>query len=158
MQLSSILAREMADDIRIERAQVEELPAVVQFLEANQLPTAGLADHAETLWVARRDRRIVGSIALEMYGHGALLRSAAVDAEARGHGLGARLAEVALAAAESAGVPAVYLLTTTAENYFPRFGFEQITRDDVPADVRGSIEFQSACPASAVVMRRRLTA
>lgn len=148
----------MRDEIRIARADAGDLPAVVQFLDANHLPTAGLAPHVHNLWVARRDRQIIGTIALEMYGHGALLRSAAVDAETRGHGLGARLAQVALAAAESAGVPAIYLLTTTAERYFPRFGFEPITREDVPADVRTSIEFQSACPASAVVMRRRLTA
>ena len=148
----------MAENLQIERATAEELSAVLQFLETNQLPTAGLAAHAESLWIARRDGQIVGSIALELYGEGALLRSAAVDAGARGLGLGARLTEIALAAAQNAAVPAVYLLTTTAENYFPRFGFEAITRADVPADVRGSIEFQSACPSSAVVMRRRLTA
>ena len=147
----------MAENIRIERATAGDLSAVLQFLETNQLPTAGLATHAESLWIARRDGHIVGSIALELYGEGALLRSAAVDAGARGRGLGARLTEAALAAAQDAAVPAIYLLTTTAENYFPRFGFEEITRADVPADVRGSIEFQSACPASAVVMRRRLT-
>jgi len=148
----------MPQDLLIERASSDELPAVLQFLKANQLPTDGLADHADSLWVARRDGQIVGSIALEFYGGGALLRSAAVDASSRGRGLGGRLADVAIAAAESAGSPAVYLLTTTAETYFPRFGFEPITRDDVPTDVRRSVEFQSACPASAVVMRRRLTA
>ena len=37
---------------------------------------------------------------------------------------------------------------------FPRFEFERITREDVPASVRAPVEFQSACPASAVVMRR----
>jgi hypothetical protein len=31
-----------------------------------------------------------------------------------------------------------------------------IARDDVPASVQASIEFQSACPASAIVMRKRL--
>ena len=51
---------------------------------------------------------------------------------------------------------AVYLLTTTAERFFPRFGFEQITRADVPATVQESVEFKSACPASAIVMRKHL--
>ena len=48
-------------------------------------------------------------------------------------------------------------LTTTAERFFPRFGFERITRDDVPASVQASIEFREACPASATVMRRWLS-
>ena len=49
------------------------------------------------------------------------------------------------------------LLTTTAEKFFPRFGFEQIAREDVPPSVQASVEFTSACPTSAIVMRKRLT-
>ena len=37
--------------------------------------------------------------------------------------------------------------------YFPSFGFEKITRDEVPACLRVAEEFASACPASATVMR-----
>jgi amino-acid N-acetyltransferase len=51
----------------------------------------------------------------------------------------------------------VFLLTTTAEKFFPRFGFEQIAREDVPPSVQASVEFTSACPTSAIVMRKRLT-
>jgi amino-acid N-acetyltransferase len=50
----------------------------------------------------------------------------------------------------------MYLLTTTAERYFPKFGFERIERRDVPETVQASVEFTSACPASAVVMRKSL--
>jgi amino-acid N-acetyltransferase len=50
----------------------------------------------------------------------------------------------------------VFLLTTTAERFFPKFGFEQIARDEVPASVKASVEFRSACCASAIVMRKQL--
>jgi amino-acid N-acetyltransferase len=56
--------------------------------------------------------------------------------------------------AEARGIRALYLLTTTAERYFPGFGFREIARDEVPTDVRETAEFQSACPASATVMCR----
>ena len=148
----------MTDDIEFAPATPADLPAIAAFLAANALPTEGLAEHLNSLWLARRDGRIVGSIALELYGDGALLRSAAVDASARGQSLGTRLVDLAMKSARDAGAPAVYLLTTTAENYFPRFGFERITRAEVPPDVQRSVEFQSVCPSSAVVMRRRLTA
>ena len=148
----------MTDDIEFTPATPADLPATAAFLTANELPTDGLAEHLKSLWLARRDGRIVGSIALELYGDGALLRSAAVDAGLRGQSLGRRLVDRALDAARDAGAPAVYLLTTTAENYFPKFGFERITRADVPPSVQRSVEFQSVCPSSAVVMRRRLTA
>jgi amino-acid N-acetyltransferase len=79
-----------------------------------------------------------------------------VDASYRGSGIGRELVLAALRLARSAGVPAVYLLTTTAEEYFPRFGFERIAREDVVPAVRASYEFTSACPSSATVMRLTL--
>lgn len=142
--------------IRIDRAQAEELNAVRALLLEQRLPLDGLHDQAGTVLVARLDDRIVGSAALELYPDGALLRSVAVAAPLQGQGVGRNLTAAALRLAGELRVPAVYLLTTTAERYFPKFGFEVISRDDVPASVQGSIEFQSACPASATVMRARL--
>jgi amino-acid N-acetyltransferase len=78
----------------------------------------------------------------------------AVLPEWRSHGLGRALVTRVISDAEARGIRALYLLTTTAERYFPSFGFQQIARDEVPADVRGTAEFQSACPASATVMYR----
>jgi amino-acid N-acetyltransferase len=46
----------------------------------------------------------------------------------------------------------VYLLTTTAEAFFPHFGFERIERAAVPPRIQNSREFHGACPASATVM------
>jgi hypothetical protein len=42
------------------------------------------------------------------------------------------------------------------DDYFPRFGFSCVSRESVVQEVQGSIEFQEACPASAVVMRKSL--
>lgn len=140
--------------VRIERATEADGPSLVRLLTESGLPTDGLADHLETAFVAREETRTVGCAALEVYADGALLRSVAVSPEARGGGLGRRLTEAALALAESLDAPAVYLLTTTAEEYFPRLGFVAISRAEVPAGVRASVEFRSACPATAVVMRR----
>jgi amino-acid N-acetyltransferase len=53
-------------------------------------------------------------------------------------------------------VNALYLLTTTAEHYFPRFGFTEVGRDAVPQEIRDTLEFRSACPESAVAMARPL--
>jgi amino-acid N-acetyltransferase len=145
-------------DVRIDRADAEDFGAVLALLERCRLPPDGLQAHLPWLLVARQGDSIVGSAALEVYSTGALLRSVAVDPEAQGHGLGQSLTEAALGLARGVGVPAVYLLTTTAERFFPRFGFTRIVREEVPDEVRTSVEFTSACPASAVVMRRSLPA
>ena len=73
-------------------------------------------------------------------------------ADWRDRGLGRKLVERIIAEAESRNIEALYLLTTTAERYFPSFSFAKTTRDAVPATVRETVEFQSACPASATVM------
>jgi amino-acid N-acetyltransferase len=142
--------------VRIEMAQDEDLEAVLTLLSDNGLPLDGLADHLETLLVARRVGRVIGSAALEVYPDGSLLRSVAVQAESRSLRLGRALTDAVLALASERGSPAVYLLTTTAADYFSKFGFERIAREDVPATVRTSVEFTSACPASATAMRLRL--
>jgi len=98
----------------------------------------------------------VGVAALELYPGGALLRSVAIDGDVRGRGLGQRLVEAAVARARQVGVAAVFLLTETADEYFPRFGFQRIARDEVPAEVKQSVEFVSVCQVSATVMRLRL--
>jgi amino-acid N-acetyltransferase len=143
-------------DVRIEDAATTDADAVLEFVSRAGLPTDGLVDHLGTTLVARRDGRIIATAALELYADGGLLRSVAVDPLAQARGLGHRMTEAAIARARARGLPAIYLLTTTAATFFPRLGFVEITRDDVPASVRASIEFTSACPASAVVMRKSL--
>lgn len=129
-------------------------PAVIGLLEAAGLPVAGVLPSLEGYHVVEDQGRIVGAIGLELYGPDALLRSAVVDPAARGTGIGSALVERILDRARRHGVHGVYLLTTTADRYFPRFGFDRITREDVPHGVRASVEFQEACPESAVVMRK----
>jgi amino-acid N-acetyltransferase len=146
----------MKMETRIEPARSDDAPDVLRLLERSHLPIDGLLDHLATTLVARQNGRIVGSAALEVYPDGALLRSVAVAPEAQGQGLGHALTEAAVRMAEAVRAPSIYLLTTTAERYFPQFGFERIARADVPATVQSSVEFTSACPASAAVMRKPL--
>jgi amino-acid N-acetyltransferase len=140
----------------IDRATREDESEILDLLARSALPVDGVLDHLETAFVARENGRVVGSAVLEIYQDGALLRSVAVDASLRGAGLGQELTRSALTLANSLGMPAVYLLTTTADAFFPKFEFRLIDRSQVPATVQESIEFRSACPASAVVMRRTL--
>jgi amino-acid N-acetyltransferase len=143
-------------NVLIERASTADGPSIVRLLREVALPIDGLVDHLNTAFVAREGEAIVGCAALEVYREGALLRSVAVAPAARGRGVGQRLTQAALAFARRAEVPAVYLLTTTAESYFPRFGFVRIAREQVPPGVQASIEFRSACPANAIVMAMAL--
>jgi amino-acid N-acetyltransferase len=144
------------NDVTIARAEAQDVPALFDLLKQQSLPLDGLAEHLSTTLIARRNGQVIGSAAIEVYPDGGLLRSVAIATDLQSQGLGRALTEAAFATARNAGLDSLYLLTTTAERYFPKFGFETIARDEVPAGVRTSVEFTSACPSSAVVMRKRL--
>jgi amino-acid N-acetyltransferase len=98
----------------------------------------------------------VGCAAIEPYGATGLLRSVAVEVSHRGRGLGGQVTDAAIALARGHGIRTLYLLTETATEFFTRFGFQVVPRETVAAPVRASVEFTTACPASAVAMAREL--
>ena len=142
--------------LEIRTAEEKDLPAVLSLLGRADLPTAGVADAFSHFIVAENEGRLIGAVGLELYGGSALLRSAAVEESWRGSGVGRVLVDRALDLARQHRIEDVYLLTTTAEHYSPKFGFACVSRDAVAEGVRSSVEFQTACPASAVVMRKTL--
>jgi len=137
-------------------ATLADVDDVEQLLRACRLPVDGFRGCLPNVLVARDDGRVVGSAAFETYRSGILLRSVAVDERYRGRRLGEALTEEAFVLACSKGATTAFLLTTTAADFFPRFGFRSVSRDEVPDEVKQSVEFTSACPDTAVVMRARL--
>jgi amino-acid N-acetyltransferase len=146
----------VASTITIERAEESDLPALLALLSDLNLPQDGFADHVERSLVARSGDQVVGCAALEVYGRSALLRSVAVSPAVQGQGVGHQLVEAALAQARETQLQRIYLLTETAAGFFPRFGFKEVSRDSVDDAVKQSVEFTSACPASAIVMVKEI--
>ena len=145
-------------DVQFRPAAPTDLTAVEDLLKRSDLPLDGVRESLRSFVVAERDGKVVGVAGLEQCGDYGLLRSAAVDEEWRGRGLGRALVERVILHAESTGLRALYLLTTTAKKYFPTFGFHETTRDSVPAAVQATAEFSGACPSSATVMKLSLVA
>jgi N-acetylglutamate synthase-like GNAT family acetyltransferase len=143
---------------RLRSAAPADLAAVEELLTASGLPLDGVPEALDTFVVAEAGPDLVGVAGLEICCDNALLRSVAVRPEWRSHGVGRALVTRVIADAEARGLRALYLLTTTAERYFPSFGFHTIARDQVPADIRETAEFREACPASATVMCRECAA
>ena len=140
----------------IRPADPDDRAFVETLLAGNDLPVADLDDGNVRLFVQEIDGRRVGVGGLEPHGEHALLRSVAVEASERGAGHGRALCERLLAEAVNDGIRTVYLLTTTATDFFAGLGFGEIERDAAPAAIRGTAEFSDLCPESAVVMRREI--
>ncbi len=148
--------RALESGIVVRPARADELETIERLLVASALPVAGVAEAMEHFVVAEHGGAIIGVTGLERRGAYALLRSAAVAQEWRGKAVGAELVRRVISEAERNGVTALYLLTTTAEGYFPAFGFSQVEREAVPEEIRSTVEFMDACPASAIAMERML--
>lgn len=136
-------------------AAPEDWPTIARLLTEASLPLEGAEEALSGFLLAFDSRKtLLGSAALERYDSDtALLRSVAVRKTARGEGWGTRLVQTLLNRAREAGIREIWLLTTTADGYFPRFGFQPADRKTAPAALRDSIEFREACPASAIAMR-----
>jgi amino-acid N-acetyltransferase len=137
---------------RLETATPADLPAVRALLEELKLPAADVGAGDQHFVMARDGGSLVGCVGVEMYGESALLRSLAVTPARQGEGLGKALTDRAISEARARGARRAFLLTTTAEAYCRRLGFERIDREQVPAPVVASAQFRSLCPATAVCM------
>jgi amino-acid N-acetyltransferase len=144
------------NDITFRAAQTDDWQQIQSLLEAVDLPLDGAQAHLNGFMLAYQGQQLAGCAALERYGTAALLRSVATDTAFRGIGLGQELVNKLLNVARDEGIRDVVLLTTTADAFFPRFGFNTIERDAAPNAVKASEEFQGACPASAITMQLSL--
>lgn len=138
--------------LTIRTAATADRGRVRSLLQEAGLPTAGLDAEGVHLWVALHDGILAGSAAVEVHGKDGVLRSVCVAPEGRGAGVGVALVARCIAESRDLGLARLYLLTESAADWFPRFGFVATDRESVPPAVAGSIEFATLCPASAVAM------
>ena len=133
--------------------------AIERLLQDAQLPSADLASlDLRAFFACGSPESPDGIVGLELHGRVALLRSLVVRPAHRSLGLGHALVEAAERHARSHGVEEIYLLTTTASSFFERLGYACMDRDAAPAAIRQTREFAALCPASAVLMVKRLLA
>lgn len=142
--------------VTIRPARAEDLAAVRQLVVAAGLPDAGIADHFPGGYVVFQGETLIGTAGLEVHGEYGLLRSVAIAPSHRGMALGRKLAEDRLRTARARGLSRVYLLTTTAPEFFRHLGFERVARESAPDSLQRSSEFATLCPASAICMAMSL--
>jgi UDP-N-acetylmuramate: L-alanyl-gamma-D-glutamyl-meso-diaminopimelate ligase len=142
----------LGDPIR--PARREDMARVRAILDGAGLKSRDMGDdRAGDVLVVLEEGRLVGSVAVELFDDAAVLRSLAVVAEHRGHGLGWMLADHAVNRARDKGARRLYLLTEHASDFFAeKFGFRTIDRATVDAAVVASPHFRDSA-RSAIAMR-----
>lgn len=144
------------NDFKILKAKRADLEDILHLLEIVGLPKAGVPNHLDNFLVSVHNEKVVGCVGLEVYNNIGLMRSLAVYPRCQGKGIGKILTQYMLAYAQEKRLDELYLLTTTADKFFLKYGFAQIPRKKVDNQVKASIEFKSACPKTTVCMKRVL--
>jgi N-acetylglutamate synthase-like GNAT family acetyltransferase len=146
--------RDETKEIVIEAATPADVRAIAMLLREAELPSEDFAGHLDWFLVARSSGELVGAIGAEVSGGDALLRSLVVAPAARGAGVGGALVRRLEAAAGEWGVRRWWLLTTTAEAFFRKRGFEVTPRSAAPPAIAATKEFAELCPSVATCLSR----
>jgi amino-acid N-acetyltransferase len=132
-------------------------PGVEKLLAESQLPFDDLrGSDIVTLLGHEQQGQLVGLVGLECYGSDALLRSLVIAPFARGTGLSVKLVSYAERQAVESGVQSLYILTTTAERFFKRLGYNVIDRNGAPKTIASTSQFSGLCPSTAAFMVKQL--
>ncbi|MEQ8234837.1 MAG: arsenic resistance N-acetyltransferase ArsN2 [Gammaproteobacteria bacterium] len=130
---------------------------VVELLEQAGLPFSDISEKMlENYFGCGRGGQLCGTIGLETHDEFGLLRSLAVSPACRGSGCGVALVNALESHAKAEGITSLYLLTETAERFFARLGYTNVSREEVPEPIKTTREFRSLCPETAIVMGKSL--
>ncbi len=141
--------------VKITKAVDQDLQEVFALLKEVNLPTEGVIEHFQSYFIARNSDRLVGCIGLEIYENVGLMRSVAIHPSFQGQGLGRKLVETIHDFSMKNGLKEIYLLTETAEHYFPKFGYVVIPREEADPKVKQSVEFTTVCADSGICMVKK---
>jgi N-acetylglutamate synthase-like GNAT family acetyltransferase len=132
-------------------------PELENALAGAGLPTADLSEPGRRFFRFRDGYgQPIGFIGWELAGETALLRSLVVLPTRRGEGWSRVMTDWALGQLDAAGIADVYAVTVTIETLARKLGFSTIARTQAPPEIQASRQLVSLCPASAVLMHRRL--
>jgi N-acetylglutamate synthase-like GNAT family acetyltransferase len=121
------------------------------------LPTADVEEPGRLFWrFETQDEVPVGFGGLEVHGDDALMRSLVTLPPVRKRGIGTAMVAALEFEAGLHKCRAMWLITTTAADFYQRLGYARCERAVVPAAIRDTTEFSTLCPDSADVLMKRL--
>lgn len=141
----------------IEFASPVDEPWIRQLLKSCGLPQEDLQrDHFKNFIVYKEKGLILGVVGLEIFGRIALLRSLAVEGRHRNQGIASQMISKIEEYGRSQQISKLYLLTTSAEEFFAKRGYQRIDRKLAPPEIKATREFQDLCPDSSVCLTKDL--
>lgn len=130
---------------------------LLELLNNSDLPTADISfETTKNFYGIYNNNILIAAIGIEYYYPTALLRSLVVDENERENGLGIELIKFIEDKCRRDNIEEIYLLTTTAEKYFLKYGYVKIERSEAPENIKKTSQFSDLCPSSSAFMRKIL--
>ncbi|MEJ2055560.1 MAG: arsenic resistance N-acetyltransferase ArsN2 [Calditrichaceae bacterium] len=142
--------------IRIKKIENKELDYGRKLLRENGLPYSDIENESVQIFSIQQDNQTIGIIGFERFENHGLLRSFVIEEKYRSKGLGGKILIDFERLASDAGIENFFLLTTTADKFFDKNGYQVYNRNAVPDQIANTTEFGSLCPQSAVCMKKKL--
>lgn len=142
--------------VTLQPADERHVSTIETMLERNELPSHDVQSKPECFYLGYDGATLVGIGGLEVYGTVGLLRSMVIEHAARGDGFGTALCDALEICAATDGVKTLYLLTTTAAEFFTDRGYVEIERTAVPPAIQQTTEFDDLCPNTASCLHKSL--
>lgn len=134
-----------------------DLDGIKRLLVSSLLPSRDVGAANQRFIVASENGRLLGCAGLQVAGQDGLVRSMAVHWTRRNAGLGSKLHQRLLFEAVLAGVRTLYVVTTTAEDFFAGHGYRKVEAREVPPELRASEEFAAFVPGGGSAMSRTVS-
>lgn len=132
-------------------------PRLARALRGAELPTEDLRTSPGRFFSYRTlGGTLVGYGGFELHGEDALLRSIMVRQQARGRGIARNMVLLLMSRAFEQGARKAWLLTNSAAAVFEKLGFQPADRSAAPAAIAQTPQAAGLCPATAVLMTRRI--
>jgi amino-acid N-acetyltransferase len=142
---------------RLTEPAADDLPELLALLRDCGLPHRDVTTNKlSEFMVCRAEGRLIATAGLEVCGDAVLLRSLAVLPGYRQRGLASQLLEALQQRLRARRHRRIFLLTTTAPEFFAARGFDRCARQLVPPGIAETSEFRKLCPASATCMHKQL--
>jgi N-acetylglutamate synthase-like GNAT family acetyltransferase len=130
-----------------------ERSALAAALKNARLPIEDIEAAGRLFWRFETVEEIpVGFGGLELYGGDALLRSIVALPPVRHKGFGSAIVAALEEVAQLHNCRSLWLITTSAVEFFDRLGYARCDRAAVPSAIGTTTEFAALCPANADVL------
>lgn len=143
-------------NLQIEPALESDYKEISYLLNVNELPSSDITEDHVQIFVGLNQQEIIGTIGLQKYDSIGLLRSLVVKDGYKSQKIAGKLLHYIFDYCVMHKITELYLLTTSAEEYFYKYGFQKIERILVPEVIKETKQYQEICPKVAVVMHKSL--